>query len=89
MVYITSIEQLAKEEGMQAGMEKGMQQGMQQGLSAGKGQALTKLLVLRFGELPAWVHQRLARADENTLDGWIEAVLSADSLESVFSVDLD
>ena len=61
---------------------------MQQGLSAGKGQALTRLLVLRFGELPAWVHERLARADGNALDGWIEAVLSADSLESVFAADL-
>jgi flagellar biosynthesis/type III secretory pathway protein FliH len=89
MVYITSIEQLAKEEGMQAGMQKGIQKGMQQGLSAGKGQALTKLLVLRFGELPPWAHEYLARADENTLDGWIEAVLSADTLESVFAADLD
>ena len=92
MRYITSIEQLAIEEGMEKGMQQGMQQGiqhgMQQGLSAGKGQALTRLLVLRFGELPAWVHERLAHAEGNALDGWIEAVLSADSLESVFAADM-
>jgi hypothetical protein len=45
-------------------------------------------LALRFGELPDWVHARLERADDNALDGWIEAVLSADSMESVFAADL-
>jgi flagellar biosynthesis/type III secretory pathway protein FliH len=83
MVYITSIEQLAKEEGMQAGM----QQGMQQGRVVGKIQLLERQLQLRFGELPDWVHERLAQAEENELGHWTDAVLSAVSLESMFSDD--
>ena len=79
MAYISSIEQMA--------IEEGLQKGMQQGLVAGKVQALTRLLAVRFGELPAWVYERLARADENTLDEWTDLVLSATSLEGVFATD--
>ncbi|MFM8468012.1 MAG: DUF4351 domain-containing protein, partial [Oxalobacteraceae bacterium] len=77
MVYITSIEQLAKEEGMQ--------QGMQQGRLEGKVQSLERQLRRRFGELPAWVRDRLAQAQEQQLDGWTEAILTAISLDSVFA----
>ncbi|NCW77439.1 MAG: cytosolic protein, partial [Oxalobacteraceae bacterium] len=87
MVYITSIEQLAKEEGMQAGMEKGMQQGMQQGLLKGKVQLLERQLWRRFGELPDWVHDHLSQAEESKLDGWTDAVLTATSLDGVFASD--
>ncbi len=91
MTYVTSIERLAIEEGMQKGMqkgmEKGMQQGMQQGRREGKVQLLTRQLAARFGALPLWVGDRLARADENTLDGWTEAVLSAPSLDGMFGKD--
>ncbi len=83
MTYVTSIERLAIEEGMQKGMEKGMQQGRREG----KVQLLTRQLAARFGALPLWVGDRLARADENTLDGWTEAVLSATSLDAVFAAE--
>lgn len=75
MAYITSIERLANEEGMQ------------QGRLAGKVQLLTRILARRFGELPVWANDRILHADENTLDVWTEAVLSADSLTSVLGRD--
>ena len=91
MTYVTSIERLAIEEGMEKGlrqgMEKGMQQGMQQGRREGKVQLLERLLAVRFGQLPDWVCQRVEHANENTLDDWTEALLSSDSLESVFGMD--
>ena len=87
MVYVTSIEQLAKEEGMQKGLQEGMQQGMQQGRVVGKVQSLERQLQLRFGELPDWVRERLAQAEENELGNWTDAVLSAVSLESIFGDD--
>lgn len=83
MTYITAIERLAIEEGIQ----QGMQQGMQQGRLKGKAQMLERFLALRFGELPVWVGERLAHANESMLDAWTEAVLSAGSLEAVFGID--
>ena len=91
MVYITSIEQLAIEEGMQKGMQKGMQQGIQQGIQQGmqqgrldgKAQLFRRLLLARFGDLPSWANDRLSGADEHTLDAWTEAVLTAQSLDAL------
>ncbi len=60
---------------------------MQQGRLEGKVQLLARLLTLRFGELPAWVAELLARADESRVGVWTEAVLSADSVDAVFASD--
>ena len=95
MVYITSIEQLAIEEGMQKGMQQGMQKGIQQGMQKGvqqgrlegKLQLLASLLEMRFGELPFWVGERLALADEAMIKRWTGALLSADSLDTLFDED--
>ena len=88
MAYISSIEQMAIEEGLQKGMQQGMRQGMQQGMQQGrlegKLQLLACLLEVRFGELPVWASERLALADETTLNGWTSALLSADSLDTLF-----
>ncbi len=68
MRYVTSIERLAMEEGMQQGWVR----------------ALSLQLTSRFGELPAWVRQRLANASEADLDAWSQAVLSAKTMTDVF-----
>ncbi len=100
MRYVTSIERLAIEEGMQQGIQQGMQQGVQQGMQQGiqqglqqgrlegKVQLLVKQLTVRFGKLPVWVVDRLARTDESTLDALTEDVLSAESLDAMFGTDL-
>ncbi len=75
MRYVTSIERLAIEEGMQ------------QGRLEGKLQLLARFLAIRFGQLPEWVNDRLNHADENALNAWTEAMLSAASLEALFSTD--
>ncbi len=83
MRYVTSIERLAIEEGMQ----QGIQQGLQQGRLEGKVQLLVRQLTVRFGKLPVWVVDRLARTDESTLDALTEDVLSAESLDAMFGTD--
>lgn len=87
MRYVTSIERLAREEGVEAGirqgLQEGMQQGMQQGRVEGRSQMLRKLLERRFGQLPAWASSRLASATEADLDMWTDAVIEARSVEGV------
>ena len=79
--YVTSFERLAIEEGMAIGI----QQGMQQGRLAGKAHLLARLLTRRFGEVPPWVLAQLQAATESELEAWGEALLSASSIEAVFS----
>lgn len=61
------------------GMQKGMQQGMQQGEAA----ALKKLISLKFGELPGWAEAQIQSAALPELEIWLEAILTADTLESL------
>lgn len=84
MPYVSSVERLASEEGFQKGIQQGLQQGMQQGVHQGQARVLIRLLVRRFGEPPAWVGQRMDSGSEAELDAWIDAVMTADSIEQVF-----
>jgi hypothetical protein len=63
---------------------KGLEQGMQQGKRQGAAHALERLLTRRFGTLPEWVSERLDAASDEKLDAWLDAVLTADSLDEVF-----
>ena len=69
MPYITSIERM--------GIEKGIQQG--------EAFVLTNLLTRRFGPLPGWATERLAQASREELEQWVARVLEAQSLEDVFA----
>jgi hypothetical protein len=79
--YVTSFERLAIEEGIAIGI----QQGMQQGRLAGEAHLLARLLTRRFGEVPLWALGQLQAATESELEAWGEALLSASSIEAVFS----
>ncbi len=85
MRYVTSIEHLAREEGIEHGMAQGLQQGMQQGMHQGQARLLTQLLTQRFGDLPAWAKERLDAASDAELQAWGSALLSADTLPVVFA----
>ncbi len=95
MVYISSIERLAIEEGMakgmrqgeQKGLEQGLQKGMQQGRLEGKAQLLARLLSQRFGELPGWAGKQIQQASEAELDMWSEALLSSESIDALLGAD--
>ena len=73
MPYVTSVERI--------GIEKGLQQGLQQGEAL----FLRRLLVRRFGTLPLWAENRLSEAALVELEVWGDAVLDAKSLEDVFT----
>ena len=71
------------EKGLEQGLEKGIERGVQRGVMQGEARIIERLLKKRFGELPAWAGQRLRMATEAELTAWADAVLVADSIESV------
>jgi hypothetical protein len=75
MRYITSIEQLGREEGLQ--------QGIQQGEYA----LLHRLLQRKFRHVPQHYLDRMSRADADTLLKWGESVLDANDLSDIFNED--
>lgn len=81
--------QIFTEKGMQAGKQEGMQQGMQQGIKTGELSSLIntllRLLSIRFGEVPQQVNEQVKQAETEQLNQWIDRVVVADSLESVFT----
>jgi len=72
------------EDWKEQGIQEGIQQGLQQGLQLGEATLLQRLLLRRFGSLPAWVERHLQAADQAQLEGWGDRVLEAESLEDVF-----
>ena len=72
MQYVTSVERI------------GIRKGLQQGLQRGESRLLRRLLIQRFGELPAWAEAKLQEAALEQLEVWSERVLEAGTLEEVF-----
>ena len=73
------------QEGLQKGLQKGMQKGLQKGLSEGAAKVLVRQLTTRFGPLPEAVVARLRVGTEADHARWAERLLTAPSLDAVFS----
>jgi hypothetical protein len=80
MQYVTSVERI----GIRKGLRQGLRQSLRQGLRQGESRLLRRLLIQRFGELPAWAEARLQEAALEQLETWSERVLEAVTLEEVF-----
>lgn len=71
--------------GVQRGIEQGVERGIAQGRLSGEQAALKTVIEARFGPLPAWVEERIARlTEEAEINAYIRAAATADSLESLF-----
>ena len=81
MRYVSSVEEV----GIQKGIAQGISQGISQGRFEGECKLLRKLLERRFGSLPAWAIDRLHSAAETDLESWAELVLTAATLEAIFT----
>ncbi|MEO5372446.1 MAG: DUF4351 domain-containing protein [Magnetococcus sp. DMHC-1] len=77
MPYITSVERI----GMEIGEKKGLEKGRQEGEAA----ILSRQLQRRFGDLPAWANEKIAKAKPPSLEEWSLRVLDAQSLDGVLS----
>jgi hypothetical protein len=54
------------------------------GVAKGQASALSRLLEKRFGAVPGGIRERISSADVASLEGWLERVLDAPDLQSVF-----
>jgi len=66
-------------------IEQGIEQGIAKGIAKGQRATLLRLLTLRFGTVPEHREAELEGANEAQLAIWIDRVLTADSLDEVFS----
>ncbi|MEO5330572.1 MAG: DUF4351 domain-containing protein [Magnetococcus sp. YQC-5] len=69
MPYITSVERI----------------GWQRGCHDGKAELLTHQLQRRFGEVPTWAIEKLAKAEPPSLEEWGVRILDAQSLDAIFA----
>lgn len=75
--------QLVEERGEAKGRAEGRAEGEMRGEAKGLRRALETVLLRRFGALPPAVEAALAVADLDTLDGWLRAAATANTLAEV------
>lgn len=80
MAYVTNIERFA----IARGKALGEAQGEARGEKVGEIKILLKLLQLKFNAVPKWVENKITVADKKQLDLWVEKILTAESLDSLF-----
>ncbi|MEO5327494.1 MAG: Rpn family recombination-promoting nuclease/putative transposase [Magnetococcus sp. THC-1_WYH] len=68
-----------------AGKWEGRQEGEQIGEQRGKAEMLTSQLQRRFGNLPEWANEKIAKAEPSSLEEWSLRIFDAQSLDDVFS----
>ncbi|PIQ51160.1 MAG: cytosolic protein [Comamonadaceae bacterium CG12_big_fil_rev_8_21_14_0_65_59_15] len=84
MKYVTSVERLAIERGLQQGLLQGMEAGKLVGKLEGQATLLMRQLTKRFGPLSPDSAQRLQTATPEQLELWADRILDAPTLAGVF-----
>jgi len=64
-------------------MERGRVEGEALGIVKGEGKSLMRLLERRFGTLPEAARERIANANIEQLDRWLDRVFDAENLGAV------
>jgi len=63
----------------------GKWEGRQEGEQEGEAKMLTRLLQRRFGTVPEWASEKIAKAEPSLLEEWGLRIFDAQSLDEVFS----
>jgi len=84
MRYVTSVERLAFQRGIELGIQQGEQIREQRGAQKGAARIIQRLLTKRFGSLNAETLTRLQTAPCEQLESWAENLLDAATLDEVF-----
>ena len=72
-----------RKEGEAIGEAKGLMRGRAEGKAEGKAETLLRLLERRFGAVPEEARARILAAPVADLDAWLDAFVSASSLDDV------
>lgn len=69
------------------GEASGLAKGRVEGRVEGQREMLARLLTKRFGELPSWAAERVAHASAEQLEAYLDAVLTASTLEAALQLN--
>jgi hypothetical protein len=72
------------QEGRRQGLREGRKEGRQEGLQEGQAHLLERLLIHRFGPLPARILEQLHQASASQLETWALNSIDAAALDEVF-----
>ncbi|HSO81992.1 DUF4351 domain-containing protein [Thiocapsa sp.] len=84
MHYLSSIERMAQQKGIEQGIEQGTERGIEQGIGQGQAKILHVLVQQRFGPVPPEIEARIRSAHPDQLEQWALLILDARCLEDVF-----
>ena len=73
------------QENMKAWRAKQQQEWLHTGEKKGEAKMLMHQLQRRFGAVPAWVSEKIAKAEPSSLEEWGLRILDAQSLDGVFA----
>ena len=80
MRYVSSVEKICIEKGIQQGLQQGIQQGVQQGEAL----ALQRILGRRFGYIPPTIKDRITTASIDQVEAWLDSAIEASNINQVF-----
>src|ERR1019366_6427271 len=81
MQYVSSFERFA----LAKIRQESKQEGKQEGVVEGEQKTLRRLLMRRFKTVPHWAEERILQGSDKELEKWLDNVLDATTLESVFT----
>ncbi len=84
---VGTIAETLLEQGEARGLAKGEARGLAKGKAEGKAETLRRQLERRFGPLPRDIEARVADAGPERIEDWLDAVLDAPDLATVFAQD--
>jgi len=69
---------------MEEGRAEGIAEGRAEGIVEGRAETFLRLARIRFGDVPERLVERVRSAEVETLDRWLESLVTAAALEEVF-----
>ncbi|MBF0630104.1 MAG: cytosolic protein [Magnetococcales bacterium] len=89
MPYISSVERIGQQIGQRIGQQIGQRIGEgigeKRGIQIGEAKILMRQLQHRFGPVPDWANEKIAKAEPLSLEAWSLRFVNAQSLDEVFS----